>query len=497
VTSHCVNPTGAGEATAREWTRQWHPERVARDTENPADTGDPGDTEGRAEPRAHTERGQRDEHPAALNTATGEDIDADSHRRSPRTGPGKRERSRQAVNSAASRFGRLARGAAARIDQATRSTQTARVIADLEDRVWTFRRERKIGKGTLRATYVVAYSGYVANQVGNKKAYIRVRVMEEPVIPAAADSLPNSAVMRANIRRFVALGFPGVRVRIGIGDFVADAVTDRHGFATAQLPALDLVPGWVDYSATTMPVDAGETPVHATGQVCVPDPTAAIGVISDVDDTVLRTGMSEGFVAVRNTLFRVAGTRRAVPGMAALYQALRAGDRDKPAAEPSFYYVSTGPWNLYDMLVDFLRIRGFPAGALFLTDWAPQERFVVRSGQEHKRLTIQRLFEAYPDTAFVLIGDSGQKDADTYIEIARKSPSNVRAIIICDVGASMVERGAELRERAPTLRDEGVPFYFVSDAGEAAEVLYGLGLVTQEAVGGVRETMSVDCEEPD
>lgn len=362
------------------------------------------------------------------------------------------------------------------------------MIADMEDRAWAFRRERKIGKGTLRATYVVAYRGYVAED----KAYVRVRVMEEPVFPAAATTLPNPALVRSNVRRFFALAFPGVHVRVSMGALLADAITDRHGFATAQVPAIDLEPGSHDYECTTIPVDADEPAARATGQVLVPDPASRISVVSDVDDTVLRTGMSEGLVAVRNTLLGTANTRRAVPGMASLYRALNSYSEED--ARPAFFYVSTGPWNLYDMLTEFLAIRGFPDGPLFLTDWAPQERYVVRSGQGHKRATIIRLFTGYPDNAFVLFGDSGQKDPETYTELAREYPAQVAAIIIRDVGDHMADRATELVETAAELQSEGVPFYFVADAADAADVLLDLGLLTDDGVSYVRTEMAVESD---
>lgn len=366
----------------------------------------------------------------------------------------------------------LTRSAVERVDDATRSVRAARLVADLEDRIAASRRERKMGKGTLRATYVEAYRGFVSQ----RKAHIRVRVMEEPVIPEPARIMLRTDIMQANIRRFVALQFPGVHVRVRMGDFFADAVTDRRGYATVQLPAVDLEPGWHEYSCATVPEAPGEEPARASGFVLVPDPAAGVTVISDVDDTVLKTGLSEGLSAVRRTLFGNARTRRAIPGMAHLYRMLEdgAGDGTPP---PAFFYLSTGPWALYDVLIDFLDYRGFPNGVLLLTDWAPQERYIARSGREHKRANLRRLFTDYPDTSFVLIGDSGQKDPGTYTEAAREFPDRVRAIVILDVGEHMAERAAELTELAPQLRADGIPFHFVADAGEAARVFADVGLL--------------------
>jgi hypothetical protein len=61
-------------------------------------------------------------------------------------------------------------------------------------------------KGTLRATFVMAYRGYVADG----RAYLRA-ALEEPVIPPPAEATDTSA-LKSNLRRFVALSFPGVKV---------------------------------------------------------------------------------------------------------------------------------------------------------------------------------------------------------------------------------------------------------------------------------------------
>ena len=48
-----------------------------------------------------------------------------------------------------------------------------------------------------------------------------------------------------------------------------------------------------------------------------------------------------------------------------------------------------------------------------------------RSGAEHKRVAIRRLFASYPETAFVLIGDSGQHDPEIYARIVESHPGRV------------------------------------------------------------------------
>jgi phosphatidate phosphatase APP1 len=151
--------------------------------------------------------------------------------------------------------------------------------------------------------------------------------------------------------------------------------------------------------------------------------------------------------------------------------------------------VSTGSWSFYPLLQQFVQLRAFPQGPMFLTDWGPTERYLRRSGAEHKRTAIRRLFEAYPDMQFVLIGDSGQRDPLTYEEMAREFPGRVKLIIIRQVGADDDERNTELREQATALRGENIPLHLVPDASRAAELAHALDLCDEETLVEVRNEL--------
>ena len=201
------------------------------------------------------------------------------------------------------------------------------------------------------------------------------------------------------------------------------------------------------------------------------------------------SGLTEGLTALKQALLRDANTRSAVPGMASLYRGLDRGATTRTGSrlpEPAFFYVSTGSWAFYDMLSQFIQLRAFPAGPMFLTDWGPTERYLRRSGAEHKRVAIRRLFEAYPKQTFVLIGDSGQRDPVTYEEMAREFPGHVKLILIRQVGSASDERNQELSEHATALRGEGIPMYLVPDALHAAELARALDLVDDQTIDDVR-----------
>ena len=373
----------------------------------------------------------------------------------------------------------IPRRIASELTSRLRSPETAAVVAGIENSITKRRREQKMKSGAFRGLHVVVYRGFVADGV----AKVRVRVVEAPELPGDS-RIPYWDVAQANLRRHAALAIVGVAVELRIDTHTATEVTDDHGFANFSLPVPKLRVGWHDAHAMTTPIEDGEV-ATGTGRVIKPSLQAPFLVISDIDDTILVTGLTEGVAMVTRTVLREADKRRAIAGMSSLYRGLargvpnRTGNR-KP--EPTFFYVSTGSWSFYPLLQQFVQLRAFPQGPMFLTDWGPTERYVRRSGAEHKRTAIRRLFEAYPKMPFVLIGDSGQRDALTYAEMAREFPGRVRLIIIRQVGDDDDDRNIAVREQAETLRAEGIPFHLVPDAARAAELCQAEGLCDEETL---------------
>jgi phosphatidate phosphatase APP1 len=377
----------------------------------------------------------------------------------------------------------LPRRIASELNAKLRSPETAAFVAGVESGLTQRRREQKMKSGAFRGLHVVVYRGFVADDV----AKVRVRVMEAPELPGDS-RIPYWEVAQANLRRHAALRIVGAAVELRIGDHRTTEVTDSHGFANFSLPVPELRVGWHDAVAVTTPIEGGES-ASGTGRVVKPSLKAPFLVISDIDDTILLTGLTEGVASVARTVLREASQRAAIPGMASLYRGLARGIQSrsgKRLPEPTFFYVSTGSWSFYPTLQEFVQLRGFPQGPMFLTDWGPTERYLRRSGAEHKRTAIRRLFEAYPGMDFILVGDSGQRDPLTYEEMAREFPDRVRLILIRQVGPDDEERNAELRDHAKTLRAEGIPLHLVADAAQAAEIAHEAQLCDTETLVQVR-----------
>ena len=375
-----------------------------------------------------------------------------------------------------------------RLSAKLRSPQTAAFVADVESRLTQRRREQKVKSGAFRGMHVVVYRGFVADDV----AKVRVRVVEAPELPGDS-RIPYWDVAQSNLQRYAALRLVGVEVQLTIDGHTATETTDAHGFANFAVPVPNLTVGWHDARAVTTPIEHGES-ASGIGRVVKPSLKAPFMVVSDIDDTILLTGITEGAAMVARTVLREANQRRAIPGMSSLYRGLARGVANRGGSrkpEPTFFYVSTGSWSFYPFLEQFVQLRAFPQGPMFLTDWGPTERYVRRSGAEHKRGAIRRLLEAYPDMPFVLIGDSGQRDPLTYAEMAREFPDRMKLIIIRQVGPADEQRNIEVAERAAELRDEGIPLHLVPNATRAAELAHAAGLCDGETLVEVSTEMGV------
>nr|WP_239457514.1 phosphatase domain-containing protein [Bifidobacterium pullorum] len=150
---------------------------------------------------------------------------------------------------------------------------------------------------------------------------------------------------------------------------------------------------------------------------------ARVGVISDVDDTVMITQAPVFWKAAWNVLFLDPNKKASVPGMSVLYNRIADLFPDAP-----FFYLSTSPWNVESAIRHFIANHGFPAGPLLLRDLDPRPKTFVPSGVQHKLEFAEQLMADFPDMKFILMGDDGQKDPTTYATIARRYPGRVLAI---------------------------------------------------------------------
>jgi len=205
---------------------------------------------------------------------------------------------------------------------------------------------------------------------------------------------------------------------------VIDAATDRSGAFSlvAQLPAaphvltgIRLQDGqWVQLAEDLYPLN-------------VQAPPAGTIVVSDIDDTLLHSRISNRLLKLRTLMFTRMEHRKAIASMRQVICSFH----DQGATT---FYLSNSEQNLYPLIYRFLNHNDFPQGALFLKQMR-RLRDVIRKihaseRNVHKLTWLEKLLELYPERRFILLGDNTQNDLPIYLQTAERFPKQVQAIYI-------------------------------------------------------------------
>jgi phosphatidate phosphatase APP1 len=220
----------------------------------------------------------------------------------------------------------------------------------------------------------------------------------------------------------------GVDVVIHVGSATFSATTDADGVFEVVCKGLSgrqaLPPGPI---AVDVELAArGFSAPRATGFVHIVD-GAGVALVSDVDDTVVKTHVVDKVKMAGTVLLRNARQLEPVIGAAENYVAAR------DAGVVAFFYLSGSPQNLYPRLRTFLDDHDFPRGPIVLKNLG-DDKLVAHD--EYKLSRLERLAAALPRLRFVLVGDSGERDPEIYRAFRDRHPDRVVAVVIRKVPGS-------------------------------------------------------------
>lgn len=354
---------------------------------------------------------------------------------------------------------------------------------------------RRIGDrlGRRDPIHIVPYLGYGSRD----RLRVHGRVLQDDGAIGGGTGLWSS--LRDMLLRFESDEVPGARLVLTAGGAQAETISDEEGFFDTWIELAEPLPA--DRTAVAaevrLAVAPGSPPVTATAEVMVPSAAAELGVISDLDDTVLHTDATSLFKMARNVFLSDARTRMPLPGVATFYRALAGGVPG--AARNPVFYVSSSPWNLYDLLVEFLALNDIPRGPLFLRDWGLSERELFpRDHHSHKLDAIRGLLDLYPELPFVLIGDSGQQDPEIYRRVVEEHPGRIAAIYIRNVSLADVERPEAIRALAAELAvDRRSELLLVDTTLEAAQHAAARGWIDADTLTAVADEVVHDLAPPE
>lgn len=226
-----------------------------------------------------------------------------------------------------------------------------------------------------------------------------------------------SSVLSRNLRRLTAPNWEGAKVEVSFLGATATVTSgDDGGFEVTLQP-----PEGASFPAGFYLAEAKVAGASARARVQVVADTTPFLVISDFDDTVAISHVTQAAKLMENALLKDSDSQQVVPGMAAFYGCLKA-----PEA-PAFALVSGSPVQFGSRVSSFLGRHGFPAFGVYLRDLGPSTL------SNYKQPVIRRLLRQFPQPV-VLVGDSGEKDPEIYAQIREEFPGRVKAIYIRDAG---------------------------------------------------------------
>ncbi|KAJ3560136.1 hypothetical protein NP233_g11030 [Leucocoprinus birnbaumii] len=169
-------------------------------------------------------------------------------------------------------------------------------------------------------------------------------------------------------------------------------------------------------------------------RITVPITHCPIRVISDIDDTVKNSGVTEGARTVFHNVFVKELKDGVIPGMGEWYTSMwKKGAR--------FHYVSNGPYEYLSLLYEFFKISKLPPGSIKLKSYAGRSLFsgLLSTPAARKRAGVIDILDSLPGSKFILIGDSGEQDLELYADLAKERPDQILAIFIRDAEETLYD----------------------------------------------------------
>ncbi len=274
--------------------------------------------------------------------------------------------------------------------------------------------------------FVLAYRGF-----GNaEKCYVQGHVFKGMALrnPGKHTSVWKNII--ALLKMFLVSTIADAKVELTLNDKTYCCLSNEQGLFEFEIENHGLGQGW--HSAELRLADElvdGQEEVKVSTEIQISTQSELI-FISDIDDTFLVSHVTQKPKKLYTLLTNNAETRQPVKGAVEFYKALKTGGSQK---ENPFFYVSSSEWNLYEFLVQFIKVNELPKGVLQLKQLKTGFLDFFKSGygsHSHKLDKIERVLQLYPTKQFVLLGDNGQHDPLIYKEIAEENPDRIKAVYI-------------------------------------------------------------------
>lgn len=268
---------------------------------------------------------------------------------------------------------------------------------------------------------IIAYTGFGTPE----KVFLSGSVVLEKNHRQSRESDSEWRNARRMIQRFFLKPVACAEIAVETGKYKTCATTDEKGYFETRIHFEEKLPaGW--HSAIYSFISAKGEKIVSEGKFIIIGETSKRGIISDIDDTIVKSYSFHAFKKLWTLLSKNDKTRKLTPFARGFYNRLHS------PVNP-FFYVSSSERNLYSFWKQILDERGFPPGPVILTEMKYGIVDLLTGGKvhfNHKYEKIAGLFNLYQHMNFILIGDNGQKDVEIYAKLAVDFPGRIQSVYI-------------------------------------------------------------------
>jgi len=284
---------------------------------------------------------------------------------------------------------------------------------------------------------IIPYVGW-ANAT---RVYVRGRVLKRRKKPQQGNAL------LANIKRFFTHEIEYATIQVHFEGRVFSAKTDDEGFFRAEIQRNHRQTPHKGFLAARF--ELAPTPKYTAkaveGKIVAMGSRTRLGVISDIDDTVFRMDVAHKTRMLKRVFLGSAETREVFRGVPHFYRGLHEGATG--AEWNPFFYVSGSPQNFYDLLLAAFERNGVPIGHFDLKDLGMDSEADPLFGQrKYKSKRIAEVLGRFPGLSFICIGDSEEKDPETYAQFASEPKFRGRILAVYIRDLSDMEDSTRIKE---------------------------------------------------
>jgi len=186
----------------------------------------------------------------------------------------------------------------------------------------------------------------------------------------------------------------------------------------------------------------------------IPSIKKHLGVISDFDDTVIVSNVTNKFKLLYNTFVKSYSQRELVSSIRDQINSIVNSNNLKQNS--AFFIISGSPYQLKNNINNFLNLHNFPKREILTKKIHGKNKDSLSATISYKYDKIVKLIKMYPQVTWVLFGDSGEKDAQIYIKVKNNYPNNIKDIYIRDVKTKKV---AKLKNELLPFKTDGCSYF--------------------------------------